>query len=158
MTPENTTDATNAPDTIVLVHGFWVIPRSWEKWVERYEGEGYRVLAPAYPGLRGRGRSAARGPLTHRGAERPRHYRAHRGHHRGARQAPDHHGPLVGRTAYADTARSRLRGSRRGHRLGSGRGYQGRPRLADPLDFSDRRSLAFGLNLVAVGNEIVVLT
>jgi pimeloyl-ACP methyl ester carboxylesterase len=26
-------------------------PRSWEKWVERYEGKGYRVLAPAYPGL-----------------------------------------------------------------------------------------------------------
>jgi hypothetical protein len=26
-------------------------PRSWEKLVERYEGEGYCVLAPAYPGL-----------------------------------------------------------------------------------------------------------
>jgi pimeloyl-ACP methyl ester carboxylesterase len=26
-------------------------PRSWEKWVERYEGKGYRVIAPAYPGL-----------------------------------------------------------------------------------------------------------
>jgi pimeloyl-ACP methyl ester carboxylesterase len=25
-----------APDTIVLIHGFWVTPRSWEKWVERY--------------------------------------------------------------------------------------------------------------------------
>ena len=40
-----------APDTIVLVHGFWVTPRSWENWVERYEGMGYRVLAPAYPGF-----------------------------------------------------------------------------------------------------------
>jgi pimeloyl-ACP methyl ester carboxylesterase len=28
-----------------------VTPRSWEKWVERYEGRGYRVLAPAYPGF-----------------------------------------------------------------------------------------------------------
>jgi hypothetical protein len=28
-----------------------VTPRSWERWVERYEGRGYRVLAPAYPGL-----------------------------------------------------------------------------------------------------------
>ena len=46
-------DAPNrtAPDTIVLVHGFWVTPRSWEKWVERYEGKGYRVLTPAYPGF-----------------------------------------------------------------------------------------------------------
>jgi hypothetical protein len=24
-----------APGTIVLVHGFWVTPRSWENWVER---------------------------------------------------------------------------------------------------------------------------
>ena len=38
------------PDTIVLVHGFWVTPRSWEHWITRYEARGYRVLAPAYPG------------------------------------------------------------------------------------------------------------
>ena len=38
-------------DTIVLVHGFWVTPRSWEQWITRYEAQGYRVLAPAYPGL-----------------------------------------------------------------------------------------------------------
>src|SRR5262245_54814351 len=37
--------------TIVLIHGFWVTPRSWEEWIEQYEGRGYRVLAPAYPGL-----------------------------------------------------------------------------------------------------------
>ncbi|WP_028066970.1 alpha/beta hydrolase [Solirubrobacter soli] len=39
------------PDTIVLVHGFWVTPRSWEHWIERYEAKGLRVIAPAYPGL-----------------------------------------------------------------------------------------------------------
>ena len=39
------------PDTIVLVHGFWVTPRSWEHWITRYEAKGYRVLAPAYPGF-----------------------------------------------------------------------------------------------------------
>ena len=39
------------PDTIVLVHGFWVTPRSWEHWITRYEAQGYRVLAPAYPGF-----------------------------------------------------------------------------------------------------------
>jgi pimeloyl-ACP methyl ester carboxylesterase len=50
MSAENITDATN-PNTIVLMHGFWMIPRSWEKWVERHEGRGYRILAPAYPGL-----------------------------------------------------------------------------------------------------------
>jgi Lysophospholipase len=39
------------PDTIVLIHGFWVTPRSWEKWIEHYRSRGYRVLAPAYPGF-----------------------------------------------------------------------------------------------------------
>jgi len=39
------------PGTIVLVHGFWVTPRSWEHWVTRYEAQGYRVLTPAYPGF-----------------------------------------------------------------------------------------------------------
>ena len=44
------TDSTT-PDTIVLIHGFWVTPRSWEHWIARYESQGYRVLAPAYPGF-----------------------------------------------------------------------------------------------------------
>jgi pimeloyl-ACP methyl ester carboxylesterase len=39
------------PDTIVLIHGFWVTPRSWEHWAERYEARGYKVITPAYPGL-----------------------------------------------------------------------------------------------------------
>jgi pimeloyl-ACP methyl ester carboxylesterase len=39
------------PDTIVLVHGFWVTPRSWENWKAHYEQKGFRVLAPAYPGF-----------------------------------------------------------------------------------------------------------
>ena len=39
------------PDTIVLLHGFWVTPRSWEDWIERYEKRGFTVLAPAYPGF-----------------------------------------------------------------------------------------------------------
>jgi pimeloyl-ACP methyl ester carboxylesterase len=42
---------TRTPDTIVLIHGFWVTPRSWEHWVSRYESRGYKVLAPAYPGF-----------------------------------------------------------------------------------------------------------
>jgi hypothetical protein len=39
------------PDTIVLIHGFWVTPRSWEHWKTRYEQQGYQFLTPAYPGL-----------------------------------------------------------------------------------------------------------
>ena len=61
MTAENTPDP-GAPDTIVLIHGLWVTPRSWEHWIERYEGRGYRVLAPAYPALRSRWRRSTRIP------------------------------------------------------------------------------------------------
>ena len=39
----------SAPDTMVLIHGFWVTPRSWEHRKSHYEGRGFRVLAPAYP-------------------------------------------------------------------------------------------------------------
>jgi pimeloyl-ACP methyl ester carboxylesterase len=50
QTPEMSTES-EKPDTIVLVHGFWVTPRSWEDWISYYEAKGYRVLAPAYPGF-----------------------------------------------------------------------------------------------------------
>src|SRR3954453_17412913 len=39
------------PDTIVLVHGFWLTPRSWEGWIAHYEAKGLKVVAPAYPGF-----------------------------------------------------------------------------------------------------------
>jgi len=42
---------TSAPPTVVLIHGLWMTPLSWEKWVERFEGRGHRVLAPAWPGF-----------------------------------------------------------------------------------------------------------
>src|SRR3712207_7048404 len=41
------------PDTILLIHGLWMTPRSWERWIERYESRGYTVLAPSWPGLEG---------------------------------------------------------------------------------------------------------
>ena len=39
------------PDTIVLIHGVWLTPRSWEFWVPYYEARGFRVLAPPWPGF-----------------------------------------------------------------------------------------------------------
>jgi pimeloyl-ACP methyl ester carboxylesterase len=39
------------PETIVLIHGLWMTPRSWEKWIDHFTNRGHRVLAPAYPGL-----------------------------------------------------------------------------------------------------------
>jgi pimeloyl-ACP methyl ester carboxylesterase len=43
--------ASFTPDTIVLIHGLWMTPRSWEHWVPYYEAKGYRVLTPTYPGF-----------------------------------------------------------------------------------------------------------
>ncbi|UKJ65091.1 alpha/beta hydrolase [Cellulosimicrobium cellulans] len=39
------------PDTVVLIHGLWMTPRSWEGWVTYYEAKGLTVLTPAYPGF-----------------------------------------------------------------------------------------------------------
>jgi pimeloyl-ACP methyl ester carboxylesterase len=43
----------DSTDTIVLMHGLWMTPLSWEHWIARYESRGYRVLAPAWPGMEG---------------------------------------------------------------------------------------------------------
>ncbi|GAA1646391.1 alpha/beta hydrolase [Actinoplanes couchii] len=37
--------------TIVLVHGLWVTPRSWEQWIPYLQAKGHTVVAPAYPGF-----------------------------------------------------------------------------------------------------------
>jgi hypothetical protein len=31
----DTPDTTNTPDTIVLIRGLWMTPRSWQKWAYR---------------------------------------------------------------------------------------------------------------------------
>ena len=38
---------------IVLVHGLWLTPRSWEGWKERFESRGHEVIAPAWPRMQG---------------------------------------------------------------------------------------------------------
>jgi pimeloyl-ACP methyl ester carboxylesterase len=34
---------------IVLIHGLWLTPRSWEGWKERFQQRGHEVLVPAWP-------------------------------------------------------------------------------------------------------------
>ena len=46
---------TPAP-AIVLIHGFWVTPRSWEDWIARYEGRGTACSRPPTPASRSRSR------------------------------------------------------------------------------------------------------
>lgn len=42
-----------ATDTapIVLIHGLWMPPHSWQGWIERYTAGGRTVHAPAWPGV-----------------------------------------------------------------------------------------------------------
>jgi len=51
--PSPSTSGSARPDTIVLIHGLWLTPLSWEHWVDRYTRAGFRVLAPAWPGMDG---------------------------------------------------------------------------------------------------------
>jgi pimeloyl-ACP methyl ester carboxylesterase len=44
---------TSGKGTIVLIHGLWLTPRSWEGWIDRYQKAGYNVIAPSWPGLEG---------------------------------------------------------------------------------------------------------
>ena len=39
------------PKPIVLIHGLWMTPLSWEHWSERFSARGHEVLAPAWPGF-----------------------------------------------------------------------------------------------------------
>ena len=36
--------------TVVFVHGMYMTPLCWEQWVNRFQGQGYRCRAPAWPG------------------------------------------------------------------------------------------------------------
>lgn len=36
---------------IVLIHGLWMTPLSWEHWIDRYERRGHTVVAPPWPGM-----------------------------------------------------------------------------------------------------------
>ena len=38
-------------NTIVLIHGLWMTPRSWDPFHEFYQAQGNRVFAPAWPHL-----------------------------------------------------------------------------------------------------------
>jgi pimeloyl-ACP methyl ester carboxylesterase len=42
------------PETIVLIHGLWMTPLSWEHWSERFTAAGHEVLVPAWPGMQDR--------------------------------------------------------------------------------------------------------
>jgi pimeloyl-ACP methyl ester carboxylesterase len=38
--------------TIVLIHGMWMTPHSWDNWIDHYTDRGYRAIAPGWPGVK----------------------------------------------------------------------------------------------------------
>ena len=53
--------------TVVLIHGLWLTPRSWEPWIDRFRSRGHTVLAPSWPGLEGEVEALNRDPSPLRG-------------------------------------------------------------------------------------------
>jgi pimeloyl-ACP methyl ester carboxylesterase len=49
-------------NTIVLIHGLWLTPLSWESFRTFYEARGYKVLAPAWPRMEGEVEDIRRDP------------------------------------------------------------------------------------------------
>ena len=37
--------------TIVLIHGLWMTPTSWNTWAERFRAAGHTVVVPGWPGI-----------------------------------------------------------------------------------------------------------
>jgi alpha-beta hydrolase superfamily lysophospholipase len=40
-----------ANETIVLIHGMWMTPHSWDHWIDHFNDRGYRAIAPGWPGV-----------------------------------------------------------------------------------------------------------
>ena len=111
------------PDTIVLIHGLWLSPLSWEHWAARFEGRGFKVLAPAWPGMEGdieQLRADTSGIDELGIAEILDSYEAKI---RELDAAADHHGPLLRRGLHRGAARPRSRCGRRGDRRGGRAGH-----------------------------------
>jgi pimeloyl-ACP methyl ester carboxylesterase len=53
--------------TIVLIHGLWLTPRSWENWIAHFEKTGFDVIAPAWPGVEGEVEAVRKDPAKLKG-------------------------------------------------------------------------------------------
>ncbi|MWB99604.1 alpha/beta hydrolase [Agromyces seonyuensis] len=44
-------NTTSGKAPIVLVHGLWMTPKSWDTWAEYFEARGHQVIRPGWPGI-----------------------------------------------------------------------------------------------------------
>jgi len=42
---------TTTKTPIVLIHGLWMTPKSWDTWAERFRAQGHEVIVPGWPGI-----------------------------------------------------------------------------------------------------------
>src|SRR5947208_5446345 len=63
----STASGSTKAETVVLIHGMWMTPLSWEHWASRYSDRGHHVLAPAWPGLDAEPEQLRRDPSPLRG-------------------------------------------------------------------------------------------
>ena len=61
--------STASKPPIVLIHGMWMTPLSWEHWASHYTDRGHHVLAPAWPGLDKEPAELRRDPAPLRGMD-----------------------------------------------------------------------------------------
>jgi pimeloyl-ACP methyl ester carboxylesterase len=45
------TSSSEQKPAVVLIHGMWMTPRSWDHCVDHYTDRGYRAIAPGWPGI-----------------------------------------------------------------------------------------------------------
>ena len=119
-----------APDTIVLVHGFWVTPRSWEHWIAHYEAKGYQVIAPAYPGFEVEVEALNKDDTPIVDLSIPEVVEKFEGRDRGPGPRADPDGPLRRRGDHPGADGPRLRGGRGRVELGADRGRADRAAVA----------------------------
>ncbi|MFF5624570.1 alpha/beta hydrolase [Microbacterium sp. LWH10-1.2] len=43
--------STTEKTPIVLIHGLWMTPKSWDTWAERFRARGHEVIVPGWPGI-----------------------------------------------------------------------------------------------------------
>src|SRR2546421_12756661 len=106
---------------ILLIHGMWMTPRSWDNWVDHYADRGYRAIAPGWPGVNDP-EETRRDPSALRPGDQEGRRPLRAGHSR-SRPAADHHRPLVRWSLHPGAPRPRPRGGggRNRHRTSEGR-------------------------------------
>jgi pimeloyl-ACP methyl ester carboxylesterase len=43
--------STTEKTPIVLIHGLWMTPKSWDTWADRFRAQGHEVIVPGWPGI-----------------------------------------------------------------------------------------------------------